>query len=50
MWHRLVSDLGRLFSLVAAQSLRIDEHQPRRTGSGHRYRVRQETRELLFSA
>jgi len=50
MSQRLVSDFGRLFNLVAGQPQRIDAHQPSRTGSGHRYRVRQETRELFSSA
>ena len=50
IWHRLVSDFGRLFSLMAGQPRRIVEHQPRRRGSGHRYRVRQEARELFSSA
>jgi hypothetical protein len=50
MWQRLVSDFGRLFSVVAGQPHRIDEHQPKRTGSDHRYRARQETRELFSTA
>jgi hypothetical protein len=50
MWQRLVSDFGRLFSVVAGQPHRIDEHQPKRTGSGHRYRARRETRELFSTA
>jgi hypothetical protein len=50
MWQRLVSDFGRLFSVVAGQPHRIDEHQPKRTGSRHRYRARRETRELFSTA
>ena len=45
IWCRLVKDCGRLFSVVAGQPQRIDEHRPK--GSSCRYRTRQETRELL---
>jgi hypothetical protein len=45
IWCRLVKDFGKLFSVVAGQPARIDEH---RTGnSSRRYRARTETRELL---
>jgi hypothetical protein len=50
MWQRLVRDFGRLFSVVAGQPQRIDEHQPQRTGRGHRSRARQETCELFSTA
>ena len=42
---RLVKDFGKLFSVVAGQPQRIDEHRSK--GSSRRYRTRQETRELL---
>ena len=45
IWCRLVKDFGRLFSVVAGQPQRIDEHRPK--GSSRRYRTRQETLELL---
>ncbi len=45
IWCRLVKDFGRLFSVVAGQPQRIDEHRSK--GSSRRYRTRQETRELL---
>jgi hypothetical protein len=48
IWCRLVKDFGRLFSVVAGQPQRIDEHRPK--GSSRRYRTRQETRELLATA
>ena len=45
IWCRLVKDFGKLFSVVAGQPSRIDEH---RTGnSSRRFRTRTETRELL---
>ena len=47
IWCRLVKDFGRLFSVVAGQPHRIDEHRSK--GSSRRYRTRQETRELLAS-
>jgi hypothetical protein len=50
VWLRLVADFGRLFSVVAGQPHRIDDHQPQRRGSSHRYRTRQETRELFSTA
>lgn len=46
-WCQLVQNFGRLFSVVAGQPARIDEH---RSKSGdHRYRTRRDTRELLAS-
>ena len=48
VWCRLVKDFGRLFSVVAGQPSRIDEH--RSQGTSRRYRARRETRELLASA
>ena len=36
---------GKLFSVVAGQPQRIDEHRSK--GSSRRYRMRQETRELM---
>ena len=48
VWCRLVKDFGRLFSLVAGQPQRIDEH--RSQSNSHRYRARKDTRELLASA
>ena len=47
IWCRLVKDFGKLFSVVAGQPQRIDEHRSK--GSSLRYRTRQETRELLAS-
>ena len=48
IWCRLVKDFGRLFSVVAGQPERIDEH--RLKASSRRYPTRQETRELLATA
>jgi hypothetical protein len=48
VWCRLVKDFGRLFSVVAGQPSRIDEHRSQDTS--RRYRARRETRELLASA
>ena len=45
IWCRLVKDFGRLFSVVAGQPQRIDEHRSK--DSSRRYRTRQATRELL---
>ena len=45
IWCRLVKDFGRLFSVVAGQPQRIDEHRSK--DSSRRYRTRRETRELL---
>ena len=45
IWCRLVKDFGKLFSVVAGQPQRIDEHHSK--DSSRRYRTRQETRELL---
>ena len=45
IWYRLVKDFGRLFSVMAGQPQRIDAHRSK--GSSRRYRMRQETRELL---
>jgi hypothetical protein len=48
IWCRLVKDFVKLFSIVAGQPRRIDEHRSK--GSSRRYRSRKETRELLASA
>jgi hypothetical protein len=45
IWCRLVKDFGKLFSVVAGQPSRIDEHRSKT--SSRRYRSRTETRELL---
>ena len=45
IWCRLVKDFGKLFSVVAGQPQRIDEHRSK--DSSRRYRTRHETRELL---
>ena len=45
IWCRLVKDFGKLFSVVAGQPQRIDEHRSK--CKSRRYRTRQETRELL---
>lgn len=45
IWRRLVKDFGKLFSVVAGQPLRIDEHRSKT--NSRRYRTRRETRELL---
>ncbi|MDA1230579.1 MAG: hypothetical protein O2856_07390 [Planctomycetota bacterium] len=45
IWCRLVKDFGRLFSVVAGQPSRIDEH--RSQDASRRYRARRATRELL---
>ncbi len=45
IWCRLVKDFGKLFSVMAGQPQRIDEHRSK--DSSRRYRARQETRELL---
>ena len=45
IWCRLVKDFGKLFSVVAGQPQRIDEHRSK--SNSRRYRTRQETRELL---
>ncbi len=45
IWCRLVKDFGKLFSVVAGQPARIDEHRSK--GSSRRYRSRRQTRELL---
>jgi hypothetical protein len=45
IWCRLVRDFGKLFSVVAGQPQRIDEHRSK--GTSRRYRSRKETRELL---
>jgi len=44
-WCELASDFGRLFSVVAGQPHRIDEHRSRR--QQRPYRIRRRTRELL---
>ena len=48
IWCRLVKDFGKLFSVVAGQPQRIDEHRSKDTS--RRYRSRKEARELLKSA
>ena len=48
IWCRLVKDFGILFSVVAGQPQRIDEHRSK--DSSRRYWTRQETRELLATA
>ena len=45
IWCRLVKDFGKLFSVVAGQPSRIDEHRSK--GSSRRYRARHDARELL---
>ncbi len=45
IWCRLVKDFGKLFSVVAGQPQRIDEHRSK--DSTRRYRTRQEARGLL---
>jgi hypothetical protein len=53
-WCSLVKDFGRLFSVVARQPQRIDEHRSSRTYSGesapHSYRARCEACELFSPA
>ena len=50
-WCSLVKDFGRLFSVVAGQPHRIDEHRSLRTPDAehpaHRYRTRRATRDLF---
>lgn len=48
VWCRLVKDFGKLFSVVAGQPARIDEHRSK--GTSRRYRARHETRELMATA
>jgi len=47
IWCRLVMDFGKLFSVVAGQPSKIDEHRSK--GTSRRYRARHETRELMAS-
>ena len=47
-WCRLVKDFGRLFSVVAGQPQRIDEHRSKK--NSRRYHTRRETRDLLAPA
>ena len=47
IWCRLVKDFGKLFSVVAGQPSKIDEHRSK--GTSRRYRARHETRELMAS-
>ena len=53
-WCSLVKDFGRLFSVVAGQPHRIDEHRSSRTSNdeppAHRYRARREARDLFSTA
>jgi hypothetical protein len=44
VWCELVSEFGRMFSVVAGQPHRIDEHRSRQ---GRRFRMRRQARELL---
>ena len=50
----LVKDFGRLFSVVAGQPHRIDEHSSSQTSNdelpAHRYRARREARDLFSAA
>jgi len=48
VWCRLVKDFGRLFSVVAGQPQRIDEHRSKT--NTHRFRTRRDTREILAAA
>ena len=48
VWCRLVKDFGRLFSLVAGQPDQIDAHRSKH--GSHRYRTRQDARDLMASA
>jgi len=50
VWCHLVMDFGRLFSVVAGQPHKIDEHRSRTKDSSHRFRTRQATRELMSPA
>ncbi|MEZ6034168.1 MAG: hypothetical protein R3C17_13820 [Planctomycetaceae bacterium] len=45
IWCRLVKDFGKLFSVVAGQPPRIDEHRSK--GSSRRYRMSREACDLL---
>ena len=45
IWCRLVKDFGKLFSVVAGQPQRIDDHRSKTTS--RRYRARRETRDLM---
>ena len=47
-WCRLVKDFGRLFSVVAGQPQRIDEHRSEK--NSRRYHPRREARDLLATA
>ena len=53
-WCSVVKDFGRLFSVVAGQPHRIDEHRSSRTSNdespAHRYRARREARDLFSAA
>ena len=53
-WCSLVKDFCRLFSVVAGQPHRIDEHRSARTSDdgspAHRYRARREARDLFSTA
>ena len=53
-WCSVVKDFGRLFSVVAGQPQRIDEHRSSRTSNdelpAHRYRARREARDLFSAA
>lgn len=52
-WCSIVKDFGRLFSVVAGQPHRIDEHRSSRTSNdspAHRYRARRKARDLFSAA
>ena len=52
-WKELVAGFGRLFSVVAGQPERIDQHRSKATADQtvhHRYRVRSEARELFSTS
>jgi len=50
VWCQMVKDFGRLFSVVAGQPHRIDEHRCRSKENPDRFRARQATRELMSPA
>lgn len=50
IWCQLLQDFGRLFSVVAGQPQKIDQHRLRSKTNAHRFRTRTETRELMQPA
>ena len=50
IWSHLVKDFGRLFSVVAGQPQKTDEHRSSSKNISRRYHARRETRELMASA